>query len=143
MKKIVLLAAALLFAITAAVAQTPEEVKAMVDNMNFQATIAHSDGNLKSAENITRQALRIVTLQQPEEDCCDLMAGLWYDVSRYCAMQGKNNEAVEALEKAMENGWNRYEFTMNDQSFSSMHGNKQFRKVMTNMKAVSRTLTAR
>lgn len=143
MKKVVFLAAMLVFAVTAATAQVPEEVQTTVDRMNYEAVMARNNRNYKAAENCMLQTLRIVEMQPNQSDYREIKASLWYDLTRYYSLQKKKEEAVTAFSNALSNGWNNYEFATKDHDLDAIRNDGRFKVMMEGLRTNGHSLTAR
>lgn len=143
MKKTIFLVTLLLISFTAATAQIPNEIQSAVDKMSYDALIEGSNGNYREAANCVSQAIRIVELQPDQENYTSVKAELWYDLTRYYSLQKNYPEALNALEKAIENGWSDYSFAENDQSLSNLRGNKKYKSIISTGRNGGQTLTAK
>lgn len=93
----------------------------------------------KGAENLTMQAIMVFNTQSAEcqTENQSMKSELYYDLARYRSLQNDRMGALDALEEAVDFGWNNHEFARNDGDLDNIRREKRFRQVMHTIKSES------
>lgn len=133
MKKIIFTIAAILVAFTAASAQ--DNFMTIISNLQQNAQQLSADQHYKKAELVAEQML-IIYDTQPEEvqsQYPQFKADVYYDITRYRALQGNRKGAVEAFKNAIEAGWNDYAYTSIDSDLKPLRRNPEFQSLLSSI----------
>ncbi len=97
----------------------PEDPRAL----NLGAILAAQLGQLEKGMEWTRRALT----SGPDD------SNLLYNVACFYAVQGHGDEAMDCLEKAIENGWRARDWLINDPDFDSLRSDPRFQALLNRL----------
>lgn len=140
MKKFFIPFAAIMLSVTVVSAQPASDFDKYVEVIQKvcdEASDARYAFDYAKAEQYTRQAITVFDTQPREfqETHRSLKGELCYDLARYCALQGKTEDALNALEEAVNLGWDNYSFAKNDSDLNNIRRTKRFKAMMPSTKS--------
>jgi serine/threonine protein kinase/tetratricopeptide (TPR) repeat protein len=97
----------------------PEDPRAL----NLGAILAAQLGQLEKGMEWTRRALA----SGPDD------SNLLYNVACFYSVQGHGDEAMDCLEKAIENGWRARDWLINDPDFDSLRSDPRFQALLNRL----------
>jgi hypothetical protein len=119
--------------------QTPSvatDYVSVIYAMCDEAGAARFEFDYSGAEEMIRQALMVFESQSREfqEDGAELKGELYYDLTRYLALQDKTDEALDAFALAIDHGWSNHAFARADGDLDNIRREKRFRQMMRTIK---------
>ncbi len=139
MKKVILIIGAVLLSAAGSKAQTQSgqtDYLSVIYGMCDSAGAARFEFDYSEAEDIIRRAIMVFESQSNEfqEKNTELKGELYYDLTRYLALQDKAEEALDTFALAIDHGWSNHSFAKNDGDLDSIRRERRFRQMLLAIK---------
>ena len=117
-------------------AQEPENQIEVICAMKDKAFTERYQGDFNKAEKTLLQALNIFSMQPEnlQSEYQMVEADIYYTLARYYSLNNKANDSIKALRKAVNLGWNNYNFLAMDSELVKIRKTKAFQSIMEELR---------